>query len=98
MLQPATKVAVQDNKSRDLILGLIFDAMGYLSFTIPILGEFEDVIWAPVSAILMVIMYKGPSGKIMGAFDFVEEILPFTDIIPSFTLMWFYKYVIKKQD
>ncbi|MDI1255931.1 MAG: hypothetical protein PSV16_07500 [Flavobacterium sp.] len=91
-----TKIAVKDNKGRDLILGLVFDALGYVSFTIPIFGEFEDVIWAPVSAILMIIMYKGTAGKIAGAFDFLEEILPFTDVIPSFTLMWFYKYVIKR--
>ena len=92
-----TQIAVNDNKTRDLILGLIFDALGYASFTIPILGEFEDVIWAPVSAILMMVMYKGTAGKVAGAFDFIEEILPFTDVIPSFTLMWFYKYVLKKQ-
>ena len=97
MTEP-TKVAVKDNKSRDLILGLIFDALGYVSFSIPVFGEFEDVIWAPVSAILMMIMYKGVAGKVAGVFDFLEEIFPFTDIIPSFTLMWFYTYYIKKQN
>ena len=84
------------NKSRDLILSLLFDAIGMMSFTIPFIGEFGDVIWAPLSGLIMVWMYKGSMGKVAGVVSFVEEILPVTDIIPSFTLMWFYTYFIKK--
>ena len=84
------------NKSRDLILSLLFDAIGMMSFTIPFIGEFGDVIWAPLSGFIMVWMYKGSMGKVAGVVSFVEEILPVTDIIPSFTLMWFYTYFIKK--
>ncbi|NMH26825.1 hypothetical protein [Flavobacterium silvaticum] len=86
------------NKQRDLYLGLLFDGIGMLSFTIPFIGEFADVVWAPASAFLMAWMYKGNRGKIMGAFSFLEELFPFTDFIPSFTLMWLYTYLIKKQD
>ena len=84
------------NKSRDLILSLLFDAIGMISFSIPFIGEFGDVIWAPLSGLIMVWMYKGSMGKVAGVVTFVEEILPVTDIIPSFTLMWFYTYFIKK--
>ena len=84
------------NKIRDLFLGLIFDALGLISFTIPLIGEFEDVIWAPIAGFLMVWMYKGSLGKIGGIFTFLEEIIPFTDFIPSFTLVWIYKYLIKR--
>ena len=87
------------NKSkatRDLILGLLFDGIGMLSFSIPLLGEFSDVIWAPLSAYLMTRLYKGNSGKVAGIFSFLEELLPFTDVIPSFTLMWMYIHVFKK--
>ena len=84
------------NKSRDLILSLLFDAIGMISFSIPFIGEFGDVIWAPLSGLIMVWMYKGSMGKVAGVVSFVEEILPVTDIIPSFTLMWFYTYFIKK--
>lgn len=84
------------NKSRDLILSLLFDAIGMMSFSIPFIGEFGDVIWAPLSGLIMVWMYKGSMGKVAGVVSFVEEILPVTDIIPSFTLMWFYTYFIKK--
>jgi hypothetical protein len=84
-------------KKRNLFLGIFFDAVGMLSFTVPMVGEFSDVIWAPVAAYLMIRMYKGTVGKVGGVIAFVEEIVPFTDFIPSFTLMWFYNYVIKKE-
>ena len=84
------------NKNRDLILGLLFDAIGMASFTIPLVGEFSDIIWAPVAGYLMTKIYKGRAGRVAGVFAFLEEILPFTDIIPSFTLMWMYTYLLQK--
>ena len=79
-----------------LIIGLLFDAVGMLSFTVPGVGEFTDVIWAPVSALLIYKMYKGAEGKIGGTVSFFEEIIPGFDIIPTFTLTWIYKFLIKK--
>lgn len=90
------QVAVENNKTRDLVLSLLFDAMGMMSFSIPFIGEFADVIWAPISGFIMVWMYKGTMGKVAGVVSFLEEILPATDIIPSFTIMWFYTYIIKR--
>ncbi len=84
------------SKNKKLLLGLLFDGIGMLSFTVPFIGEFSDVIWAPLAGFLMTWMYKGRVGKIAGVLTFVEEIIPFTDIIPSFTLTWIYTYVIKK--
>ena len=84
------------NKTRDLVLSLLFDAIGMMSFSIPLIGEFADVIWAPISGLIMVWMYKGTIGKVAGVVSFLEELLPATDIIPSFTIMWFYTYIIKK--
>jgi hypothetical protein len=85
-----------NNKYRNLFLGLLFDAIGMLSFTIPFIGEFSDVVWAPIAGFLMTRMYKGQVGKVAGIFAFLEEIIPFTDVIPSFTLTWMYNYWIKK--
>lgn len=85
------------NKDRNLILGIIFDIIGTASFTIPLLGEFSDVIWAPISALLMARMYKGTRGKVGAAISFFEEIIPFTDFIPSFTLMWLYTYILNSK-
>ena len=87
-----------DNKKRNLILGILFDAIGMLSFTVPFIGEFSDVIWAPIAGYLMTIMYKGTVGKVGGVITFLEEIIPFSDFIPSFTLTWIYNYVIKNKN
>ncbi|GEL11486.1 hypothetical protein SAMN05192550_2462 [Flavobacterium glycines] len=87
-----------DNKNKKLILGIVFDIIGMLSFSIPFIGEFSDVVWAPLSGFLMTKMYKGRPGRISGIISFVEEFFPFTDFIPTFTLMWIYNYSIKKND
>jgi hypothetical protein len=84
-------------KYQILLLGLLLDALGFVSFVIPGVGEFSDIIWAPISSWLMVKLYKGKAGKIAGLINFVEEILPGFDVIPSFTLMWLYTYVIKSK-
>jgi hypothetical protein len=84
------------NKYQILLLSILFDTLGYVSFIIPGIGEFSDIIWAPVSAWLMTKLYKGRIGKIAGIITFVEEALPFTDVVPTFTLMWLYTYVFKK--
>ena len=89
--------SVPNNRSRDLLLSILFDAVGMLSFSIPLIGEFSDVVWAPISALLMMQMYKEGKGKLAGILSFLEEIIPFTDFIPSFTLMWLYTYVFTKK-
>ena len=81
-----------------LILSLLLDAIGMLSFSIPLLGEFSDVVWAPLAGFLMTWMYKGAVGKIGGMVAFLEEIFPFTDVLPTFTLTWIYTYVIKSKE
>ncbi len=85
----------KNKKYQDLFYGLLYDAIGMLSFSVPFIGEFSDIIWAPVSAWLMMRMYKGKTGQIAGAATFIEELVPGLDIIPSFTLMWLYTYVFK---
>ena len=56
----------KDQKIKKLLLGLLFDAVGLLSFAIPFIGEFSDIIWAPLSAWLMTRMYKGKIGQAAG--------------------------------
>ncbi|MWB94726.1 hypothetical protein GON26_10150 [Flavobacterium sp. GA093] len=86
----------KDNSAQKLLLGLLFDAIGMLTFTIPGIGEFGDIIWAPIAAFLMSRMYKGRVGKVASVLTFIEEIIPFTDIIPSFTITWIYTYFFQK--
>lgn len=85
-------------KYRLLFMGLLFDAIGMLSFSIPLIGEFSDVVWAPIAAILLKSMYKGTVGKVGGLLAFFEELLPGTDVIPTFTLTWIYTYLIKSKN
>jgi len=74
-----------------LLLHIALDLVGMLSFTVPGIGEFSDVIWAPLSAYLLMKMYPGTIGKVAGTIEFLEEILPaITDWIPTFTLTYLY--------
>jgi hypothetical protein len=87
-----------DDRMRKLMLGVLLDGIGMISFTIPLLGEFSDVIWAPVAAFIMTRMYKGRVGRVASVLTFIEEALPFTDIIPSFTITWIYTYYFQRNN
>ena len=97
MTNQAEISAETSQKRRHLFLSILFDAIGMFSFSIPMIGEFSDVIWAPLAGFLMTWMYKGSVGKVAGAITFIEEAFPFSDVIPTFTLTWIYTYLIKKQ-
>jgi hypothetical protein len=68
---------------------IIMDVMGMASYFLPVLGEFADIVWAPVSGYVFYKLFGGRLGLIGGVLGFLEEIIPFTDIIPSFTIAWF---------
>jgi hypothetical protein len=87
---------LRNKKIKYLVLGLLFDLAGILSFFIPGIGEFSDIIWAPLAAWLMTRMYRGVPGKTAGVITFVEELLPGIDVVPTFTLMWIYTFISKK--
>lgn len=87
---------IKNNKIKYFFLGLLLDGIGMLSMLAGPLGTFLDVIWAPISAWMMTRMYKGKPGQVAGVVTFVEELVPGLDIIPTFTIMWFYTYVFKK--
>ena len=74
-----------------LIISLVIDFIGSSSYLIPGVGEAFDVSWAPVQTILLMAMYDDtmPSLKYI---SFMEEILPFTDLLPSGTLGWVRQY------
>lgn len=78
------------NKYKLLAFSLILDAIGFIPFI--------DLVWAPFSGYLMTKLYKGEKGKIAGIFAFIEEIIPGTDFIPTFTIMWLYTYVFSNSD
>lgn len=87
----------KDKKYQHLLLGLLFDGIGMLSFAIPGVGEFSDLVWAPLAGWLMTRMYKGKIGQAAGVVTFVEELVPGLDVVPTFTIMWLYTYVFSKK-
>lgn len=96
MSQEIQKLPLKDSKKRDLILSLLFDVVGLISYVIPVVAESIDFIWAPLSGLILAYIYKGTMGKVAGVISFLEEISPGLDFIPTFTLTWIYKYIIKK--
>jgi hypothetical protein len=84
-------------KNKLFVKGLVYDAIGMATYAIPLVGPFLDLLWAPYAAKLMSEMYPGRKGKIASVLVFIEEILPGTDVIPTFTLMWLYTFVWKKE-
>jgi hypothetical protein len=77
-----------------LIPCILLDVIGMATYLIPALGEFADIIWAPLSAYLFFKLFGGRFGMIGGVLNFLEEIIPWTDFIPSFTIAW---YIRKQQ-
>ncbi|KAL7510610.1 hypothetical protein ACHAXN_008487 [Cyclotella atomus] len=70
-----------------LIVSLTVDFIGSMSYLLPIVGEGFDVAWAPISMVLVGAMYDETSPHLKYV-ALVEELLPFTDIVPSATLGW----------
>ena len=88
---------MRKRKQPSLIFCIIMDVIGNLSYFLPGVGEFFDAIWAPVSGFIFYLCFGGWSGAAGGFFNFIEEILPGTDFIPSFTIMWFVQNVARRK-
>jgi len=69
-----------------LFFCLLMDILGSASYFLPAIGEWFDILWAPLSAVLFYKTFGGKVGKIGSLISFTEEILPFTDFVPTFTL------------
>ena len=57
-----TPVPAKNNKGTMLVLSLLFDFIGMVSYFVPVFAEVTDLVWAPISGILLVVMFKGPAG------------------------------------
>lgn len=79
----------------NIYLCILFDLIGLTSYLLPIIGETEDVFWAPISGIFFYFLFgRKRFGLLGGIFSFLEEISPGLDFIPTFTIAWF----IRKQE
>ncbi|MET6999264.1 hypothetical protein [Chitinophaga defluvii] len=72
---------------------ILLDLIGCASYALPMMGEVTDVLWAPISAFIFYRMFGGTLGTFGGIFNFMEELFPGTDIIPTFTIAWVLKKV-----
>ena len=90
-LLPYNDTVKPEKKSTTLLFCILMDLVGYATYSIPFLGEFGDFLWAPISAVIFYKTFGGWKGAFGGVLNFVEELLPFTEFVPSFTIMWFLK-------
>ena len=75
---------VRDAVWLKLAVCMIIDTVGLASFLLPGIGEFGDVVWAPLQAILLLFMF----GSRIGIIGFFEEIVPGLDFVPSACIAW----------
>ena len=86
-----------NRKQPSLIFCILMDIVGYATYSVPLLGEVGDLLWAPISAMIFFSTFGSWKGALGGVFNFIEELLPGTDFIPSFTIMWFIQSMQKKK-
>jgi len=86
------------NSKPTLSFCIFMDLIGSATYLIPGIGEWFDILWAPVSAYLFYRSFGGKTGKIGGLINFTEELFPFTDIIPTFILGYLYDHFTKKDE
>ena len=87
-----------NKKQPSLIFCILMDLVGYATYAIPVLGELGDIVWAPISSMIFMATFGGWKGALGGFGNFLEEIMPCTDFIPSFTIMWFIQNTQKKNN
>ena len=85
-----------NNGKPSLLFCVLMDMIGYATYAIPLFGELADIIWAPFSAAIFYASFGGWKGALGGFGNLIEELLPGTDIIPSFTIMWLFTQKQKK--
>ena len=70
-----------------LLTSLAVDFIGSCSYLIPLAGESFDVFWAPAQTVLICSMYGATSNNLV-YLSFMEEVLPFTDFVPTACIGW----------
>ena len=79
-----------------LIAAIVIDVVGIVTYFIPAIAESGDWVWAPISGVLILLLF--PNHKKMAIAGVLEEILPFTDIMPTALLAWRLDYMNDKEE
>jgi hypothetical protein len=77
---------------------LVMDILGCVFVMIPLIGPVIEMLFAPISAIIYLRMFGVRRGLFGGIFNFVEELIPGLDFIPTFTITWFVRYANQKKE
>jgi len=85
---------LKPNRLPHLSICIALDIIGCTSYLLPFLGEAEDILWAPLSAVIFYFMFGKKAAVFGGIFSFLEEISPGFDFIPTFSIAW----LIRKQE
>ncbi|MFV0471366.1 MAG: hypothetical protein ACK5L7_04955 [Paludibacteraceae bacterium] len=81
----------------NLTFCVIMDLLGMATYALPFTGEWGDMIWGPVSAMIFYRSFRGMTGAVGSVVSLIEELVPFLDFVPTFTIGYFYtKHQIKK--
>lgn len=78
-----------------LLVSIIIDLIGDGSLLVPGFGDASDFLWAPVSALLVRLMY---GSNVLAAVNLLEELLPFTDVIPTATIAFLLEFFFRKAE
>ena len=86
----------KEERTPSLLACIAMDAVGMASYFLPLVGETFDAFWAIVAAVVFYRWFRSPIGTVATA---VEELLPKTDIVPMFTIAYFFfrRKAIKNQ-
>lgn len=77
---------------------LLMDFLGVAFLSIPFLGPFIEILFAPISAFVYMRMFGGVKGFFGGVFNFIEELIPGLDFIPTFTITWAVQYFRRQNE
>ncbi len=81
-------------KNLKLVAAVVIDLVGLTTYVVPGAAEGGDMVWGPISGFLIYMLF--PNRKRMALMGAVEEMLPFTDFVPTAYLAWRLDYVKDK--
>ena len=85
------RVVLPTDLTGKLLTSLLIDLIGSSSYLLPIVGEGFDLAWAPLQTVFIMAMYDTVSPNLKYV-SFMEEIMPFTDVVPSATIGWLMEF------
>lgn len=78
-----------------LLASILIDLVGDGSLLVPGAGDASDLLWAPLSAVLVRLLY---GSNTLALCNLIEELLPFTDAIPTATIAFLLDYFFRKAE